>query len=543
MLPMRFVYLGLLMSFAFGYAKAFDHSFSEWNKILEQVVVSAENGKSTQVKYASLKADKAPLEKVTKQLSGVSLKEFESFSQKEQMAFLANSYNAFMIKLVVDNYPIKSVKKLGIPFVGPWKKNYIPLFGKNISLDDIEHGKLRKNYKEPRIHFAVNCASVGCPPLRKGAFTASNWEQQLEEQGKFFFSNNTQNSFDKTKNILRINSIFSWFQEDFESAKHKKDAGVAEFASRYINQMNGVNPATVKVEYTEYNWDLNDASAKAETEKKSGALPKKFDRVRFAGSTTVAPLITSLSKNAEFKSKFNIPLQVDTQGGSKGGLLALASGDADVAMVSSDVGDKEKLLFGNKEIGVQEIGKDALAIVVSKDVVAAGITNVSINTLKAIYSSQFTTWKQVADNENVKDFNLNAPLVFFNKEPGRGTREAFLHFVYGKPEIAPSTQHPVVGSNQEVVSRLSRAKGAMSILSASWVSKSSEIAALSVNGVFPNSSTIAKKTYPFVRPLNLVFLRYQEQDLSELLTITRSPFAIQVYSSEGIMAASNGVAL
>jgi hypothetical protein len=145
-------------------------------------------------------------------------------------------------------------------FVGPWKKSFIPIFGKKLSLDEIEHGMLRKNYVEPRIHFGVNCASVSCPPLRAEAFVGSRLGRQLDEQAKLFFSNESENRFDPVKKSLRLNPILKWFNGDFSKSG---DAGTVAYVAKYLPRLNealsagGLKPGDISVEYGDYNWNLN----------------------------------------------------------------------------------------------------------------------------------------------------------------------------------------------------------------------------------------------------------------------------------------------
>jgi len=241
-------------------AYAFDHSHSIWTEILTKHVQIKNSGKTSTVNYTAIKKDPRRLNEYLQNLSAVKRSDFSQFSQENQISFLINVYNAFMVSLVVENHPIKSVKELGIPLVGPWKKSFINVFGRRHSLDDIEHGMLRKNYAEPRIHFGVNCASVSCPSLRAEAFVGSKLSQQLDEQARIFFSNENENRFDLSKKLLHLNPILKWFNSDFSK---NGDAGTVEYVAKYLPALSAVistgqaNPKEISVKYGDYNWDIN----------------------------------------------------------------------------------------------------------------------------------------------------------------------------------------------------------------------------------------------------------------------------------------------
>ncbi len=240
----------------------FDHNHAVWTDLLKKNVVASAGGKSTLVDYASIKKDRATLQAYLKTLSGVSETAFQKFSRDEQLAFLINAYNAFIIDLVVESYPISTIKRLGIPFVGPWKKNFIPLLGKKMSPDDLEHGLIRKKYKESRIHFGVNCASISCPPLRAEAFVAERLSVQLDEQATLFFSNEKENRFDAATNTLTLNPILDWFDEDFTTTGPE---GHVRYLAKYHRGLakafeQGLTAGQIAVKFGDYNWNLNDTA-------------------------------------------------------------------------------------------------------------------------------------------------------------------------------------------------------------------------------------------------------------------------------------------
>jgi len=173
----------------------------------------------------------------------ISKEALKKMAPNDQIAFYCNLYNVYTLKLIVDNYPIKSIKKIS----SPWDKKFVPLFGKNVSLNHIEHKILRKEFKEPRIHVAVNCASIGCPNLMPEAFTGANLEKQLEKASKGFLTDPSKNKV--SGNVYYASKIFSWYGKDFK----KKYGSFKGFAAKYLKVNEGM-----KVKFQNYDWNLNE---------------------------------------------------------------------------------------------------------------------------------------------------------------------------------------------------------------------------------------------------------------------------------------------
>lgn len=234
----------------------FDHSFSSYDELLKKHV--SVKGAVSQVDYKALKKDRAQLLNFNTQLSKVSQQEFDQWSPKQQQAFLINAYNSFTLQLIVDHYPVKSIKKIGGFFSSPWKKKFFSLLGQKTHLDHIEHGILRKKYDEPRVHFAVNCASIGCPALANFAFTAEKLNEQLDSQAKLFLRDGSRNTLNQKEKILRVSKIFDWFEEDFT----KNGSTVAKFVAPYITEdkklQKEIASGSYKVKYHSYDWNLNE---------------------------------------------------------------------------------------------------------------------------------------------------------------------------------------------------------------------------------------------------------------------------------------------
>ncbi len=242
---------GMLLILGLAHSFAFDLEFKSWDSLLKKYVRAKETGKTTQVLYTELKKNKKELEPVLAEFSTVNQKEFDSWDSKNQLAFLLNAYNLFTWKLMVDNWPVKSIKDIGSVLKSPWKIEFYNLLGKKRSLDWLEHDVIRKNYAEPRVHFALNCASIGCPPLRGEAYVASKLETQLEEQTKMFLSNPKENSFNVKTKKLELSEIFSWFKGDFT----KKSKSLPHWLSHYWPEVNPKENWDIK--FKDYNWKAN----------------------------------------------------------------------------------------------------------------------------------------------------------------------------------------------------------------------------------------------------------------------------------------------
>ena len=177
----------------------------------------------------------------------------QTWSEDEQMAYWINAYNAFAIKLITDHYPVQSIQDLNptikIPGIRTvWHKKFFKIGEKRASLDQIEHKILRTQFEEPRIHFAINCASISCPPLRSEAFTPEKLHVQLDDQARQFINDTTRNKITNTS--LKLSKIFRWFKGDFT-----KNGSLVDFLNRYSNQTIAENATII---WMNYDWGLND---------------------------------------------------------------------------------------------------------------------------------------------------------------------------------------------------------------------------------------------------------------------------------------------
>jgi hypothetical protein len=202
--------------------------------------------------YPGFKKDRVQLEKYLDLLSN-NPPDRRVWSREEQLAYWINAYNAFTIKLIIDHYPIKSIQdlhpKVHVPLVNTvWHLKFFKIGGKDASLDEIEHTILRKEFDEPRIHFAINCASFSCPPLLNEAFKAEKLEEQLEFVTTSFINDPKRNQI--SEDHIQISQIFSWFKGDFT-----KNTTLIGYLNKYSNQ---AIQARAKITYLKYDWSLNE---------------------------------------------------------------------------------------------------------------------------------------------------------------------------------------------------------------------------------------------------------------------------------------------
>lgn len=195
---------------------------------------------SGKVNYAGIKTNRTMLSQATQYFEENPPQ--SSWSKNQKIAFWINAYNLYTLELVVDNYPVKSIKD--IAGGKPWDKKFIKLDGRNLSLNDIENGILRKDYNEPRIHFAVNCASISCPKLSNKNYTASNLNRLLDAQTKRFIRDGTMNMV--LKESVKISQLFEWYKSDF--------GDILTYLNKYSTM---VIYSDAKITYKDYNWNLN----------------------------------------------------------------------------------------------------------------------------------------------------------------------------------------------------------------------------------------------------------------------------------------------
>ncbi len=214
---------------------------STFNSLLQKHV-----DKKGNVNYKAFKQDEATLDTYLTYLNTTSPS--SSWSKNKQKAFWTNAYNAYTIKLILENYPIKSITKIKKKGKTAWKIPFAKVGGKTYTLDHIEHKILRKKLFDPRIHVGVNCASGSCPKLHNKAFTSENIDAELEILMKQFINDPKRNKLNKKK-MVHISEIFNWFKGDFS-----KDGSVIDYINKYADEKVNDN---AKIHYLPYNWNLN----------------------------------------------------------------------------------------------------------------------------------------------------------------------------------------------------------------------------------------------------------------------------------------------
>jgi hypothetical protein len=241
----RSLLLLILLSVANMQAYAAEPNWQPYAELLNKYVVSKPHEKGTLhwVNYSQIKND-ALFQKVVSTIENYPIAKLES--QPEKLAFYINAYNILAIKMVVDHWPLKSIKKISSLFNPVWQQSAGKIGGQTVSLQFLEDEIIR-TMGEPRVHFALNCASISCPNLRREPYTASELNQQLQEQ-TLQFLNDPYKGLKMGKNRIRVSKIFKWFEDDFE-----KSGGVDNFIAQYRDEFKNTDiRANIR-----YNWTVN----------------------------------------------------------------------------------------------------------------------------------------------------------------------------------------------------------------------------------------------------------------------------------------------
>ncbi len=214
-----------------------------WTELLQKYVTDG-----GQVNYKGFIEEQAKMDQYLNSISDTP--PGSNWSETDKIAYWINAYNAFTVKLIMDNYPLKSIKDIGdgMPMINSsWDIKFFKIGDVDFDLNTIEHEILRKKFEEPRIHFAINCASFSCPKLRNEAFESNRLNQQLEEQAKEFINNPDKNIINKEE--TKLSKIFSWFETDFT-----KKTTIKTFIKQYHSAFNDQND----IQYIGYIWTLNE---------------------------------------------------------------------------------------------------------------------------------------------------------------------------------------------------------------------------------------------------------------------------------------------
>lgn len=224
-----------------------DHARAELNAVLAARVHEG------RVDYAGLKKDSAGLDAWLAAAAKVDETAFKGRPREERLAFLINLYNAATVRLILDHYPIESIRKIG-PVWDPnkaWKLPVVKVFGRSVTLNQVEHEMIRPVYREPRAHFALVCAAKGCPPLRSEAYDAARLDAQLDDQARVFLSQRAKNDASAAGETAYLSPIFKWYMDDF--------GGSRKSVLRFVKKWLAVEDAWT-VAWTEYDWSLNEGA-------------------------------------------------------------------------------------------------------------------------------------------------------------------------------------------------------------------------------------------------------------------------------------------
>jgi hypothetical protein len=235
-----------------GATATIDHS--PWDRFLKTYVSAFPDGVN-RVAYA--RVSDAGRERLDRYIDVLTAVPISVYSRDEQRAYWINLYNALTVQVVLNHYPVKSIRRIkpNLFSIGPWRKKLITVEGEQLSLDDIEHRILRPIWRDPRLHYAVNCAAIGCPNLQTEAYTASNTDALLDRGAQKYVNNARGAAFRNGR--LIVSSIYEWFQEDFGNS----DQGVIQHLQRYAepalaSRLNGAK----RISGDRYDWTLNDAA-------------------------------------------------------------------------------------------------------------------------------------------------------------------------------------------------------------------------------------------------------------------------------------------
>ncbi|MEO1643091.1 MAG: DUF547 domain-containing protein [Pseudomonadota bacterium] len=240
--------LGALTGGAMAQAADFH---TPWTEILQTYVVEGEDGLN-RFDYGGLKENSADRAKLTAYIESYATLDMEALSEDEQFAAYANAYNALTIDHMVKRYPVRSIRSGYI--VGPWKRVKMTIDGEELSLDAIEHDVMREDWDEPRVHYAVNCASIGCPNLQTRAWVAETLDADLDAAAREFV-NHPRGVTIRNRGGLQVSTIYKWFREDFGGSEQGVIDHLLEYAEPGLAAQIRAN---ADIKKHDYDWGLND---------------------------------------------------------------------------------------------------------------------------------------------------------------------------------------------------------------------------------------------------------------------------------------------
>ncbi len=236
--------------------RPYDFAYQSYARLLQEQV------RDGLVNYDGIKRSRAQLDSLVSDLEHADL---TAATPDQRLAFYCNAYNILTLRSIVDAYPVNSIKDID----GVWDKQVWLVAGEQLTLNGIEHQILRKEFREPRIHVAINCASIGCPPLLDVPYYPDHLDSLLTVSARRFAASSEHNRIDSVKQVARLSAVFDWFGEDFESQYYepgkfsdldKKKSAALNFVIRHLpgEVAAKVSNSRYAVEYLEYDWTLND---------------------------------------------------------------------------------------------------------------------------------------------------------------------------------------------------------------------------------------------------------------------------------------------
>jgi len=236
--------------------RPFDNTYASLAEVLSNYAIGE------RFDYRTLKENRTGIDNFIGELAGLTKEEYDKMTDPEKKAMWINAYNGITLRSIIDHYPVKSIKDIE----GVWDKTNWSVAGRDVTLDEIEHKILRVDFPDAKIHFAVNCASIGCPPLLNKPFMPETLNMQLDEVTKLFLNNPIRNIVDTNNNLITTSQIFQWFGNDFikyystHDFNHlsAEEQAVLNFIFTYTDHDNIDKNANWKFDYTPYDWGLND---------------------------------------------------------------------------------------------------------------------------------------------------------------------------------------------------------------------------------------------------------------------------------------------
>ena len=241
-----------------------DFSHEIWNDLLTRFVNLSADGTASRLDFEGFAESRQKLAAYLNELASVSKVDFDRWSVAVQLAFLINAYNAWTVELILDHYPaIESIRDIGLLPGAAWRLRIVELFGRVISLDDLEHNMIRgwDRFHEPRIHFAVNCAAVGCPALADRAYSGATLNDQLDRNARQFLKERARNY--ALQGDLYVSPIFRWYREDFQNGwggYESLSAFLAEYGEALglsEAQRAALMSGRIRIRFSRYDWSLN----------------------------------------------------------------------------------------------------------------------------------------------------------------------------------------------------------------------------------------------------------------------------------------------